>query len=286
MTGELSPIDVPSLLRRFGLRPKKGLGQNFLVDGVALQKVLEAGEISEGDTVLEIGPGLGGLTRLLASRAKQVIAVELDERFFGPLGIVLAGYENITLIQGDILALQLDQIIPAGPYRVVANIPYYITSVLIRHLLEAKNSPDLLALTVQVEVAERICADPPKMNLLGLSVQVYGRARVAARIPARAFYPPPKIDSAVVRVDRYASPLIPVDLLDLFFKMAKAGFGKKRKMLRNSISSGMGWDRNWVGEVFSSADIDFNRRAETLTLKEWEILARVFRAALPGSERS
>ncbi len=195
----LPPLDVPGLLHRFGLRPDKHLGQNFLIDGSALKRVVEAAEIGPQDAVLEIGPGLGSLTRYLAIQAHQVVAVELDTDLLAPLKLVLAPYSNVSIIEGDILALDLACLMPEPGYLVVANIPYYITSSLIRHLLEARNIPQRLVLTVQREVANRICAQPGDLSLLALSVQVYGQPKIAAQIPSGSFYPAPKIDSTVVR---------------------------------------------------------------------------------------
>jgi 16S rRNA (adenine1518-N6/adenine1519-N6)-dimethyltransferase len=200
--GSTLPLDIPSLLRRYGLRPDKRLGQNFLIDQAALGGVVEAAEITVDDTVLEIGSGLGSLTRLLASRAARVVAVELDSNLIPVLREVLAGWRNVTVVQGDILAINLVELVGQPPqdgrvllsgdadqpgYLVVANIPYYITSALIRHLLEAPRKPRRLVLTVQREVAERICAEPGELSLLALSVQVYGVPLIRAHISAAAF---------------------------------------------------------------------------------------------------
>ncbi len=271
-TPNLPPLDVPRILRQFNLHPDKRLGQNFLIDPSGLQKVVDAAEISAGDAVLEIGAGLGSLTRYLAVMAKQVVAVELDEHLIPLLEIVLSPYRNVELIQGDILALDPARLTPGSsnsPYLVVANIPYYITSALIRHLLEAPRRPSRLVLTVQREVAERITAEPGEMSLLALSVQVYGKPRITTRIPAGAFYPVPKVDSSVVRVDLYPNPRISVSRLDDFFRLAKAGFSQKRKTLRNSLSAGMRWTPSQAEAILGSAGIDPKRRAETLSLEEW-----------------
>jgi 16S rRNA (adenine1518-N6/adenine1519-N6)-dimethyltransferase len=274
------PVNVPDLLRRYGLRPDKRLGQNFLIDEAALQRVVEAASLGAEHAVLEIGPGLGSLTRLLATHSRRVVAVELDEALMPALEEILAPYANIRLVQGDILALdpyELMQEGEAGPapgYRVVANIPYYITSALIRHLLEARQPPELLTLTVQREVAERICAAPGELSLLGLSVQVYGHPQVVGRIPAGAFYPPPKVDSAVIRVDLYDRPRIPAPQLAAFFRLAKAGFSQKRKTLRNALAGGMGWKPAQAEAILRQAGIDPQRRAETLSLDEWGALTQ------------
>ncbi len=266
---DLPALNVPELLRTYGLRPNKRLGQNFLVDPGALEKVLQAAEIDDEVSVLEIGPGLGSLTRLLARRAQRVVVVELDANLLPPLYQVLAPFSNVEIVQGDTLAHDPARLMGAAGYRVVANIPYYITSALIRHLLEARLKPQRLVLTVQYEVAERICAGPGDLSLLALSVQVYGESQIAARIPADAFYPAPKVDSAVVRVDLHARPVIAQANLEAFFHLAKAGFSQKRKTLRNALAGGLHLAPRQAGEMLEAAGIDPMRRAETLSLTEW-----------------
>ena len=266
-------LDAEALLRRYHLRAHKGLGQNFLQDPMALEAIVAVAEIQATDTVLEIGPGLGSLTRYLAVSAREVIAVELDEKLSPPLKTVLSPYQNVQVIQGDILKLSPQDLIAENDYLVVANIPYYITSAVIRHLLESESKPRRIVLTIQKEVAGRICARPGDMSLLALSVQVYGSPRIAAYIPAEAFFPAPKVDSAVLVVDIYPTPLIKQDLLSVFFKLVKAGFSQKRKTLRNSLSSGLHISPTQAAELLSRTDIDPQRRAETLSLDEWERLA-------------
>ena len=272
-----SPVfNVPDLLRRYGLRPDKSLGQNFLIDEAALLRVVDAAGIEAGDEVLEIGPGLGGLTRHLAGRARQVVAVELDGDLLPPLREVLASYPNVRLVHGDILALDPAEWMTSPGYLVVANIPYYITSALIRHLLEARTRPRRLVLTVQREVAERITAAPGEMSLLALSVQLYGQPRVVAHIPAGAFYPAPKVDSAIIRTDLYPAPLIPDAHIPGFFRLAKAGFSQKRKTLRNALSAGLACEPAQAEQLLRAAGIDPQRRAETLSLEEWGQLVTVY----------
>jgi 16S rRNA (adenine1518-N6/adenine1519-N6)-dimethyltransferase len=270
---EIPPLNAASLLKRYDLRAHKGLGQNFLQDPLALERIVAAAEIQPTDIVLEIGPGLGSLTRYLAVAAKEIIAVELDAGLLPPLKQVLAPYQNIRLVHGDILKLSPKDLIPAKDYLVVANIPYYITSAVIRHLLEGETKPRRIVLTVQKEVAERICAQPGNMSLLALSVQVYGKPRIAAQIPAAAFFPAPKVDSAVLVVDIYPAPLVKAELLDTFFKLIKAGFSQKRKTLRNSLSSGLHISPTKAAELLTRASIDPQRRAETLSIEEWERLS-------------
>jgi 16S rRNA (adenine1518-N6/adenine1519-N6)-dimethyltransferase len=237
---------------------------------------VEIASISPEDAVLEVGPGLGSLTSLLATEAHRVVAVELDGRLIPILKQVLSPYPNIHLVQGDILALNPLELIDAPDYKVVANIPYYITSALVRHLLEGDRRPACLVLTVQREVAERICASPGELSLLALSVQVYGQPQVRAHIPAGAFYPSPKVDSAVIRVDIHPEPAIPYPLLNPFFRLAKAGFSQKRKTLGNALAASLAWPKNKAANLLLAAGIDPRRRAETLNLAEWEALTRQF----------
>ncbi len=273
----LPPLNIPALLRRYDLRPSRGLGQNFLQENATLQKIVSAAELGPVDDVLEIGPGLGSLTRYLALSARSVTAVELDRKLFPALESVLAPYKNVRLVQGDILKLDPAQLMKTPGYIVVANIPYYITSMVIRHLLEAEQRPSRVVLTVQKEVAERICAVPGKMSLLALSVQVYGKPAIGLTLPAEAFYPAPKVDSAVLTIEVYLQPNLPTDRLDLFFKLIKAGFSQKRKTLRNAISGGLRIAPVEAEEMLSAAGIDPRRRAETLSLEEWGNLVQEFK---------
>ena len=276
----LPAFNVPDLLRRYGLRPDKSLGQNFLIDEAVLLRVVDAAGIEDGDDVLEIGPGLGGLSRHLAGRARQVVAVELDADLLPPLREVLAPFPNIRLVQGDILELDPAELMIAPGYLVVANIPYYITSALIRHLLEARTRPRRLVLTLQREVAERITAAPGDMSLLALSVQLYGQPRVVGHIPAGAFYPAPKVESAVIRTDLYPAARIPESDIPAFFRLAKAGFSQKRKTLRNALSAGLACPPPQAEQLLRLAGIDPQRRAETLSLEEWRQLVSFYTAGV------
>ena len=275
---QIPPLNAAALLKRYDLRPHKGLGQNFLQDPLALEEIVSAADIQPSDSVLEIGPGLGSLTRYLAVSAKEVIAVELDEHLLPPLRAILSPYQNVRLVQNDILKIAPNDLKLENDYVVVANIPYYITSAVIRHLLESEIKPRRIVLTVQKEVALRICAEPGDMSLLALSVQVYGKPRIAAHIPASAFFPAPKVDSAVLIVEIYPAPLIDEDLLDAFFRLIKAGFSQKRKTLRNSLSAGLHIPPTDAADLLMRTNIDPQRRAETLSLSEWSELTSMMRA--------
>ncbi|MBN1303696.1 MAG: ribosomal RNA small subunit methyltransferase A [Anaerolineales bacterium] len=269
-------LSVSRLLRVYGLHPDKRLGQNFLQEPGILKNITAAAGIKEEDSVLEIGPGLGSLTRYLAQAAREVIAVELDQRLLPPLQEVLSPYANVKIIQGDILKLNPNQLITKSDYLVAANIPYYITSAVLRHLLSAEQRPRRMVLTIQKEVAGRICAEAGELSLLALSVQVYGKACVSAHIPAGSFYPAPKVDSSVLVVDIYPEPLVRDDLLPDFFRLTKAGFSQKRKKLRNSLSAGMRMAILNAEKILHAAGIDPQRRAETVSLEEWGRLVEIY----------
>jgi 16S rRNA (adenine1518-N6/adenine1519-N6)-dimethyltransferase len=271
-----TPLNIPSLLRSHGIAPNKGLGQNFLVDDSALKAIVQLAEIPAKATVLEIGAGIGSLTRWLVEVASRVVAVELDAALIVLLQDVMHSNPNVKIVQGDILQQKISELVNNDDYLVVANIPYYITAVLIRFLLESEYKPLRLVLTVQKEVADRICAQPGEMSLLALSVQVYGAPRTMLRIPSGAFYPVPKVDSATVRVDLYSTPLIRPDQLQYFFELARAGFSQKRKMLKNSLSAGLKMPTVKVEEVMEVAELDPHRRAETLSMDDWVRLTNVY----------
>jgi len=260
---------LSALLKKHNLRPDKNLGQNFLTDPDILDNIVDVAEVKSQDTVLEIGAGLGHLTRYLAGTAKQVVAVELDKRLISILEQNLRSFSNIRVVQGDILQLEPGDLVSEDNYLVVANIPYYITSSIIRILLESGVKPKRIILTIQYEVAQRVCAVSGQMSVLALSVLLYGEPILVRRIPAEAFYPAPKVDSAIIRIDLYPEPILSSEKRELFFKLVKAGFLHKRKTLRNSLSTGLKWAPEKTENLLSAADINPQRRAETLSLPEW-----------------
>lgn len=264
-------MDLRGTLKHFNITPKKSLGQNFLFDEAILDRIVVAADVGPGDVVLEIGPGAGSLTRHLAQAAAHVLAVELDDRLIPVLHHTLAPFQNVTVIQGDILNVNLQSLI-SNRYKVVANIPYYLTSALIRRLLEAEAKPSLLVLTVQREVAGRICASPPDMSLLAVSVQFYGQPRLLGHIPAGAFYPAPDVDSAIVRIDLFDQPPLRGPEADQFFALVKAGFSQKRKQIKNALAAGLRLKGAEAEKLLRAANIDPARRAETLTQEEWRQL--------------
>ena len=269
-------LNIQPLLKRYHIQPKKSLGQNFLVEPAGLMKVIDAAELSGSEEVLEIGAGLGSLTYLLAQTCARVITVEIDRHMLEPLAEALKPFTNVQIVPGDILELDPATLVSQENYVVVANIPYYITSAIIRHLLEAAFKPSRVILTIQKEVAQRIVARDGKMSLLSLSVFVFGEPEIVSTIPAGSFFPAPDVDSAVLRIRLHPEPLIPSSQLDLFFKLAHAGFGQKRKTLRNSLSAGLSLPTNEVEVRLLEVDIEPSRRAETLSMAEWARLVDSF----------
>jgi 16S rRNA (adenine1518-N6/adenine1519-N6)-dimethyltransferase len=258
------------LLAHYGLSPKKSLGQNFLFDDQLLARIAATANLIEDDQVLEIGPGLGALTKHLAQHAGRVVAIELDDRLWPILERELIPYPQVTLVQGDILDAD-----PAGwfgvkPFKVVANVPYYITGAILRHLLTGRARPTLLVLTVQKEVAQRLTASPGEMSLLAVSVQFYGEVEIVGEIKAGAFWPRPDVDSAIVRIK--VRPELPVTDVDSFFRLVRAGFSQKRKQLQKNLR-GLGYSKKEIRQVMETAGIDPARRAETLSIPEWCTLA-------------
>jgi 16S rRNA (adenine1518-N6/adenine1519-N6)-dimethyltransferase len=265
---------VQSLLRSHGLRPNKRLGQSFLADPALLAHIADAADLLPGDLVVEVGAGLGTLTRQLAARAGQVIAVEIDPGLLDILREQVRSHPNVQVLAGDILRVPIPDLTPRG-YKLVGNVPYNITSAILRHFLEHEPRPSLVVMTLQREVAERIVAGPGDMSLLAVSVQFYGRPKIVARIPAGAFYPPPEVDSAVLRIDVLPEPAVPGVDEQAFFRAVRAGFGQKRKTLRNSLRAGLALDAAQVSFVLGAAGIDPERRAETLSLAEWGMFVRL-----------
>ncbi len=284
-------MDIRALLRELELRPRKRLGQNFLTDHRVLKQILATAEISSEDNVLEIGAGLGILTEALAERARRVVAVEVDEELVAILRARLESLPNVEVVLGDILALDIANLMREGstavatPYKVVANIPYYITSAVLRHILEASARPRLMVLMVQKEVAQRIVAAPGQMSLLAVSVQFYGLPRLVARVPASAFYPAPKVDSAIVRIDPQQQLPIEDGEIAAFFEIVRAGFAQRRKQLRNALVRGLSLPREDVSRAMGRGGIEERRRAQSLSLADWVALYRALNAEQPRGTR-
>jgi 16S rRNA (adenine1518-N6/adenine1519-N6)-dimethyltransferase len=284
------------LLRQSGIRPKKRLGQHFLTDETVLDDILSAAELSPGDAVVEVGPGLGVLTEALAKRGAKIIAVELDARLVGLLTKRLAVFPNVRIVHADILKVAPAQLLReslvteelAGGYKIVANLPYYITSPVLSHFLEAKPRPSKMVVMVQKEVGETIAAAPGKMRLLSVKAQFYGKVVIVSHVPAKRFYPPPKVDSVVLRLDMYEHPPLiqsGVSDIDGFFDMVMHGFSAPRKQLRNSMAHSLEMQPNQVAALLGEVGIESKRRAETLSLEEWGKLWKVFAPIVCHPER-
>ena len=271
-------------LRHFDLQARKSLGQHFLIDEEVLKLVTSAAEITPTDVIMEIGPGLGVLTNELARQAGWVVTVELDSKLAAILKQTLASVNNVTIVNEDILKIDPATLLrepearfPSAKrgYKVVANLPYYITSPVLRHFLEASVKPQLMVVMVQKEVAEAIVAEPGQMSVLSVSVQLYGEPKIISYVPAQCFYPPPEVDSAILRVTLFPQPAAVTDT-ESFFELVRAGFSASRKQIGNSLAQGLGVPKTEVLSLLEKAGIVPQRRAETLSLDEWAQLWRIF----------
>ncbi len=270
--------ELRNLLSAHNMRPNKSFGQNFLVNRLVLQQIVEAAEVGSDDELLEVGAGTGVLTRELAKYARQVVAVEIERDMLALLAETIHGYPNIKVIAGNLLFLDPTEIFGQEPYKLVANLPYYITAPTFRHFLESANPPRLLVVMVQLEVAQRITAAPGAMSLLAVSVQFYGKPRIMAQVPASSFYPAPKVDSAILRIDVNSQvPLSPHER-DSFFRIVQAGFSERRKQLHNSLTHGLHYKNEQIRAWLAASAIDASRRAETVSIEEWLRLWRVVEA--------
>ncbi len=283
----LSANRIRAALRGLDLRPTRGMGQNFLMDSAALETIVAAGEVAHDDTVLEVGPGLGVLTWELLQRAGRVVAVELDKRLAARLHEEFPNAANLSIVQGDILRLPPRTILaqagiaePLPPCKLIANLPYAITSPVLRHFLEADCKPEVMVLLIQREVAQRIVAPAGDLSVLAHSIQLYAAPEIIAEVPPESFFPAPAVTSAIVRLRLFDKPAVDVDNIDAFFRIIKAGFLQSRKKLSNALPSGLAAmgqprERADVLAALDAAGVAAERRAETLTLNEW---AAVYRA--------
>ncbi len=280
--------ELKDTLRQHHMRANKRMGQHFLVDRGILRSIAAAAHLTTDDTVIEVGPGTGLLTSELHALAGEVIAVELDRQMVALLRETFAQTGNVAVIEGDILTLSPAELLShrsslgASRYKVVANLPYYITSPVLRHFLHSGARPDVMIVTVQEEVAHAIMAKPGDMSLLSVSVQVFARPSVVRRVSARSFHPAPKVDSIVLRLDTVPTPPIPPGQIPSFLNFVGAGFHSPRKQLRNSFGHGLALQRTQIEELLSSGGIAPTRRPETLTVEEWVHLWQLYRTMDPG----
>lgn len=261
-------------------RPRKALGQHFLHDEEVLARIVREGGFHAGEQVLEIGGGTGELTERLARVAGHVVSVELDETLCRHLRARMAPYANCGVVCANVLDHDPDTLLEDGgggaPYALAGNVPYYITAPIFRHFLTAGNRPARMVLMVQREVAESVAAGPGKMSLLGVSVQFFGAVRVLFRVPKTAFTPPPKVESAVIRVDVYPRPAVEVADEEQFFKVVRAGFRQPRKQLHNALAGALWLPPESAPEILRATGIDPMRRAQSLSLEDWAALARAY----------
>jgi 16S rRNA (adenine1518-N6/adenine1519-N6)-dimethyltransferase len=294
MTDPLAPERLrpptPGQLRRLlsseRLRPRRSLSQNFLTDPAALDAIVAAAELRPGDRVVEVGPGLGVLTRRLLAAGALVLAVELDPRLAGWLRRELGAVAGFELVEADALEIDPSTCFPGEPYKVVANIPYHITSPLLHAFLEGERPPQLTVLLVQLEVAERIAAPPGQMSYLSVFVQNVASAEVVARVPAEAFEPAPKVDSAVLRLGRRPDPPIPPgEGREPFYRIVQAGFRQRRKQLHNGLGRELPLPAGALDRALAACGIDPQRRPQTLSVDEWACLARHLAPVLEADRR-
>jgi 16S rRNA (adenine1518-N6/adenine1519-N6)-dimethyltransferase len=283
------PSSPAALLRQLGLRPRKGLSQSFLTDASVTRQIAGAAGLTQDDQVLEVGPGLGILTQVLAKQAARVVAFELDRDLAAALPRLVP--DTVEIVQGDALVLD-----PAdhfdGPYKLVANLPYQITSPFLFRYLALRPGPSVLVLMIQREVAERISAKPGDLSYLAVAVQSAAQPRLVRLVPPGAFHPRPKIESAVIRLDPLAEPLVPPADRRRFLDLVRAGFGQPRKQLVNSLHQGLGqqasspdeWSRADVRDLLDRAEIGTARRPQELSLPEWRRLFETFRASRPHTD--
>jgi 16S rRNA (adenine1518-N6/adenine1519-N6)-dimethyltransferase len=279
------------LLRQHELRAKKRLGQHFLVNSGILKNIVAASELSSSDLVVEIGPGMGVLTRELVQEAGWVIAVEVDSQMIEMLRQTLEGSGKATIINRDILEIEPQDLIqqerdsfpPAvsdpSQYKLVANLPYYITAPIIRHFCEARLKPQMMVIMVQKEVAKNIVAKPGNMGILAISVQFYGQPQIVSYVPAGNFYPIPKVDSAILKINLYPRPVVRVSSESRFFEVVRAGFCAARKQIANSLAQGLDINKVEVLSLLEKANLRPQRRAEELSLEEWALLERTISQA-------
>ncbi|HTI13859.1 MAG TPA: 16S rRNA (adenine(1518)-N(6)/adenine(1519)-N(6))-dimethyltransferase RsmA [Dictyobacter sp.] len=270
--------ELKQLLLAHNMRPNKSFGQNFLIDRNILNKIVTAAEITPDEQVLEVGAGTGVLTQQLAQQARRVVAVEIERDMLTLLAKTTAAHPNVELVAQNLLFLNPTDIFGQEPYKLVANLPYYITAPTFRHFLESDNAPRLLVVMVQLEVAQRIVARPGDLSLLAVSIQFYGEPTIVARVPAQSFYPAPKVDSAILRIDLHKQTPLTRQERDGFFRVVQAGFSERRKQLHNSLTHGLHYKNEIVRSWLATAGIDASRRAETLSIEEWLQLWHVVEA--------
>ena len=264
--------ELKIFLKHSGLKPKDYLGQNFLADEEVLQGIVTAADLNSGDTVLEVGPGLGVLTRELATHAGRVIAVEKDQKLIPILKRQMRDAKNLEIINQDILRFHLEEQVTSN-YKVVANIPYYLTSKLFQYFLERRRQPEVLILMVQKEVGERVVAQPGGLSVLGISIQVYADPEILLEVPRESFWPVPEVDSVVLRITpRRKYPEITDE--KSFFRLIKIAFAGKRKQVHNTLANGLKLPKPEIADLLAKAKIDPTTRPQDVEIEQWIALYR------------
>ena len=258
-------------LSSLGLSPRKALGQHFLVGQHVVSTIIKASQIEPGDTIVEVGPGLGVVTRELVQRSKRVIAVELDRELALALEREL-GDVALKVVHADAREVDVRELTGGVPYKLVANLPYYAASPILRRFLESSHPPTRAVAMVQREVAKNMVAQPGAMSLVSVGVQLYGQPRIVGYVPPSAFYPRPKVTSAIVSIDVYQEPALELDDRQAFFKVVRAGFSTPRKQLRNALANGLAVPQDEALRLLEKACIDPTRRPATLSLTDWKSL--------------
>jgi len=274
----MSVKNVQKLLKNYGIRPSKKMGQNFLIDEKTFDKILKVADLSKNDIVLEIGPGIGNLTAKLAQKAKKVLAIEKDKKMCEILKKELKNQniENVQIINEDILKINYDFItrwFNGCDYKLVSNLPYYVASAVIRKFLEFKKSPKLMILMIQKEVAQRICAKPTKMSLLAVSVQFYARPKIVSYVSKKSFWPEPKVDSSIIKIIPLKTKASKI-FTEKFFKIVKAGFSHPRKQLTNNLAKELKLEKEGIKRWLLEKNIEPSQRAETLSVENWKKLTK------------
>jgi len=266
---------LEKILKKYNLFAKKSLGQNFLIDDVALDYIIEAGDLNSDDHIVEVGPGTGFLTERLTEKVKKVTAIELDKDMVHVLSDRFKGVDNLELINENALDFEVENAgLKNKKYKVIANIPYYITSPLIKHFLRSNSKPSIMVILMQKEVAEKICGITGK-SLITIESQLFGKSEIIHKVPSSSFHPAPKVNSAVLKITVFDKPLVPKDELEDFLRIVKFGFSQKRKKLSNTLSAGLRMETPKVKELLKKVNIDPDLRAEHLEIEDWKRIVAI-----------
>jgi 16S rRNA (adenine1518-N6/adenine1519-N6)-dimethyltransferase len=266
----MTPETLKQLLIDYGLKPNKTFGQNFLMDEIVLQDMVDVAEVDKKDVIVEVGPGITNLTKFLLDKAGQVISIEKDDQFIPILNSLKKKYKNFSYVHSDVLQVDLEKLTEGfSKYKVVANIPYYVTGKIIQKFLSVKNKPLSMTLLMQKEVAENLTSKPGNLNLLAISVQLHGEARLVEIVPAQKFYPAPKVNSAVVHIELFKKPKYEIEDEKFFFKVIKACFLGKRKQIHNTLTNNLKLEKKLVEQILKDSNLSPDMRPQQLSIPQW-----------------